>query len=66
MNKFVQQDANAFDPSAVGVFQIMTQNDSALGITGKIAYLTNIWTGNPKIDVIPPIAPTGVSAVNKS
>ena len=67
LRKFVPQDGTTgFDPGGVTVFGIMTQNDSAAGITGKLVYLTNLWTGNPKIDVIPPIAPTGVLAVKNN
>ena len=59
-------NTTGFDPSNVNTFGIMTQNDSALGITGKIAYVTNVWTGNPKIDVIPPQAPTGITVIANS
>jgi hypothetical protein len=55
-----QDGTTGFDPANVSVFGIMSQHDSALGIKGKVAFLTNIWTGNPKIDVIPPPPPTGV------
>ena len=57
--------AGAFDPSKIGVFQFITQNDSSnpSRINGKVAYITNIWTGNPVINVLPPVAPTGVSVV---
>ncbi len=53
-----------FDPSQIGTFGFMTQNDSASPsrILGKVAYITNIWTGNPVINVLPPVAPTGVIA----
>ncbi|MHB1687261.1 MAG: hypothetical protein ACYCVH_07795, partial [Ignavibacteriaceae bacterium] len=54
----------AFDPSQIGVFGIMTQNDSASPsrILGKVAYITNMWTGNYIPNNIPPVAPTGVIA----
>jgi hypothetical protein len=55
-----QDGTTGFDPANVSVFGIMSQHDSALGIKGKVAFLTNMWTGNPKIDVIPPPPPTGV------
>ncbi len=35
----------------------------ATGIAGKVIYLSEIWTGNPKIDVVPPKAVTGLSVV---
>jgi hypothetical protein len=59
-NMVPQDGTTGFDPANVSVFGIMSQHDSALGIKGKVAFLTNMWTGNPKIDVIPPPPPTGV------
>ena len=61
-----QDGTTGFDPSNVNTFGIMTQNDSALGIAGKVAYITNVWTGSPKINVIPPPAPTGVSVITNN
>ena len=60
--------AGAFDPSQIGVFGIMTQNDSSSPsrINGKVAYITNMWTGNPVINVLPPVAPTGVQVVTNA
>ncbi len=58
-----RQDQNLstpFNPGNITVWQIMSQAD---GKVGKNVYLTNIWTGNPKIDVVPPAAPTGVSVI---
>jgi hypothetical protein len=49
-----------FDSSAVKVFGLMAQ---ATGIAGKVVYVSDIWTGNPVFDVIPPEAPTGVAAI---
>ncbi len=61
-----QDGTTGFDPSNVNTFGIMTQNDSALGITGKVALFGHIWTGNPKINIIPPPAPTGVSVITNN
>ncbi len=58
-----QDGTTGFDPSNINTFGIMTQNDSALGITGKVAYISNVWTGNPKLDFIPPVAPQAVMGV---
>jgi len=66
LRDFVPQDnTTGFDPSNVNTFGIMTQHDSASPsrIDGKVAYLTNVWTGNPTINVIPPVAPTGVTVI---
>ncbi len=59
------EGTTGFDPSNMNTFGIMTQNDSSSPsrILGKIAYITNVWTGNPSINVIPPPAPTGVSVI---
>jgi hypothetical protein len=67
LRSFTLQDGTTgFDPAGVTVFGIMSQHDSAAGIAGKLVYITNLWTGNPKIDVIPPIAPTGILAVKNN
>jgi hypothetical protein len=67
LRNFVPEDGTTgFDPAGVSVFGFMSQHDSAAGIAGKVVYLTNIWTGNPKIDVIPPDAPTGILAVKNN
>ncbi len=50
---------NNFDSSKVSVFQIMSQGN---GIAGKVVYISNIWTGHPVFDVIPPDAPQNVVA----
>lgn len=52
-----------FDSSAVKVFGLMAQ---ATAIAGKVVYITDIWTGNPVFDVIPPAAPTGVAGISGS
>jgi len=58
LKDFVPQDGTTgFDSSQVTVFGLMAE---ASGIAGKVLYITNIWTGNPAIDVIPPAAPTGL------
>jgi hypothetical protein len=64
LRNFVPRDLPAgntffFDSTAVYKFNIMAE---ATGISGKVVYITNIWTGNPIIDVIPPDAPTGFQA----
>lgn len=48
-----------FDSTAVTVFQLICESG---GVNGKIAYITQVWTGNPTIDVIPPNAVTGLTA----
>jgi hypothetical protein len=48
-----------FDPSNINAFTIMTQNADN-SITGKTTYISNLWSGTPVLDVLPPIAPTNV------
>ncbi len=33
-------------------------------VAGNKIYFDYLWTGNPPIDVIAPVAPTGVAAIN--
>ncbi len=54
---FVADNLPNFDSSTVTVFGIMAEHSA---IAGKIVYITDVWTGNPSIDVIPPVAPTGL------
>lgn len=49
-----------FDPSAINVFQFMAEGNS---VAGNKIYFDYIWTGSPVIDVVPPVAPQGVSIV---
>jgi hypothetical protein len=51
-----------FDSSKVTVFQFMTNGDTS-GIAGHVAYISNIWTGTPKFNFIPPAAPAAVMAI---
>lgn len=61
LNDFVPQDGTTgFDSAKVSVIGFMAE---ASGIAGKVIYLSEIWTGNPKIDVVPPKAVTGLSVV---
>ncbi|MFA6980851.1 MAG: sugar-binding protein [Ignavibacteriaceae bacterium] len=55
-----QDNTTGFTNAGVGVFGIMAQNN---GITGKVIYVSEIWTGNPKIDVVPPKAVTGLNVL---
>jgi len=50
-----------FDSSKVTQFGIMAQ---ASAKAGKVIYITDIWTGNPDIDVIPPLPPTNVAVAS--
>ncbi|MBN2414564.1 T9SS type A sorting domain-containing protein [bacterium] len=57
---FSFKDGSAsFDTSNVVVFQMMAEGN---GVGGKNIYFDNLWTGNPSIDVVAPLAPTGVGA----
>ena len=55
-----QDGTSNFDSSHVSVLQFMTNGVSS---KDKNIYITDLWTGNPEIDVVPPAAPTGVSAI---
>ncbi|MFA6598615.1 MAG: sugar-binding protein [Ignavibacteriaceae bacterium] len=50
-----------FDASAVIKWGMMENGHNSTG--GQVDYLTNIWTGNPVFDVISPLPPTGLSAI---
>ena len=61
LSDFVPQDGTTgFDSSKVNVIGFMAE---ASAIAGKVIYISEIWTGNPKIDIIPPKAVTGLSVV---
>ncbi|MFA6456370.1 MAG: T9SS type A sorting domain-containing protein [Bacteroidota bacterium] len=51
---------SSFDSTKVTVFGIMAEAD---GVVGRTIYLTDVWTGDPVFDVIPPVAPTGVDVI---
>lgn len=55
-----QDNTTGFDSSKVGTLGFMAE---ASGIAGKVIYISEIWTGSPVIDVIPPKAVTGLSVV---
>jgi hypothetical protein len=58
--EFVAQDGTTeFDSSAVILVGIMAEGS---GIANNVVYLDDVWTGNPDFDVIPPAAPTNVTA----
>jgi hypothetical protein len=59
----VDMTPGEMDSTKVNKFKILIASGDGVG---KIAYLDEIWTGNPVIDVIPPEAPTGISAVQSS
>ncbi|MBW7889115.1 MAG: T9SS type A sorting domain-containing protein [Bacteroidetes bacterium] len=49
------------DSSAINVFGIMAE---ASAKAGKVIYITNIWSGDPVFDIIPPDPPSGISAIS--
>ncbi len=55
----VQDGALNFDSSMINKFGIMAENS---GKAGKVIYITNLWTGNPTIDAIPPSPPADILA----
>ncbi len=61
LSELVNQDGTTgFNPANMIVFGVMAE---ASGIAGKVLYLSDIWTGNPKIDVVAPKAPLGLTAI---
>jgi len=58
---FEVDGTTGFDPSAISVLQLMGE---ANAVAGNKIWFDYIWTGNPAIDVIAPLAPTGVAAIN--
>ncbi len=64
LKDFVVKDgAPNFDSTNVIKFGIMAE---ATGKVGKTIYITELWTGNPDIDVIPPEAPTNLFAAGSN
>jgi hypothetical protein len=57
-NMVYQDGTTGFDSSNVNTFGIMAE---ASGIAGKVIYITDLWTGVPEFDVIPPDAPSGLA-----
>ena len=49
-----------FDTSAVTVFQILAEGN---GAAGRTFHFDNLWTGNPDIDVVAPVAPINIGAI---
>ncbi len=61
LSDFAYMDGTAnFDSSNVSVLQFMAEGTA---VAGKTIFITDLWTGNPEIDVVAPAAPTGVSGV---
>jgi hypothetical protein len=64
LRSFINENAgHAFDSSAITVFQFMTENS---GIAGKMIWITNVWTGNPTLDVIPPDSAKGLNVASST
>ena len=53
-----QDGTTSIDSAKINKFELMAENS---GIADKVVYITDIWSGNPVFDVIPPNAPTGVA-----
>ncbi len=54
----IQDNSPGFDSSNVTAFGFMAE---ASGVAGKVIYITDLWTGSPEFDVIPPDAPSGLA-----
>jgi hypothetical protein len=55
-----QDGTTSIDSAKINKFELMAENS---GIANKVVYITDIWSGNPTFDVIPPAAPSGISAL---
>jgi hypothetical protein len=61
LRDMIYQDGSThFDSTHVAKIEIMGENS---GVAGRVIYFTDVWTGMPTFDVIPPVAATGVSAI---
>ena len=61
LSEMVPQDGTAnFNPATVVVLGIMAE---ASGVAGRVIYITDMWTGNPKIDVVAPKATAKVDGI---
>ena len=61
LRSMVPQDGTTgFDSSAITVFGLMAE---ASAVAGRIVYITEIWTGTPTLDVIPPASPHNLLAI---
>ncbi len=54
-----QDGTSNFDTTAIISVGMMAE---ASGVAGNVVYIDDWWTGSPVFDVIPPDAPTGLSA----
>ena len=59
----VQDNAPAFDSSAITKFGIMAE---ATAKAGKVIFITDLWTGSPVFDLLPPDAPAGVAVAGSN
>ena len=55
-----QANKGPIDSTKITVFGLMAEGSSK---AGNVVYLTDVWTGKPEFDVIPPVAPTNVLAI---
>jgi len=61
LKDFTEMDNTTnFDTSAVTVFQVLAEGN---GVSGRTFHFDNLWTGNPDIDVVAPVAPGNVGAI---
>ncbi len=59
----VQDGATNFDSSAITKFGFMAENS---GKSGKKVLITDIWTGSPVFDLVPPDSASGLSAIGSN
>ncbi|MGE5458514.1 MAG: T9SS type A sorting domain-containing protein [Methanococcaceae archaeon] len=51
------------DSSNITVLGLMAQ---ASGKVGKVVWVTDLWTGHPLFDVLPPVAPTALNVIQQN
>jgi hypothetical protein len=62
LNELDSLFGSGFDPSSITYVEVNTGVFAGQGVAGKVVYITDWWTGNPVFDVVPPAAPSGLSA----
>ena len=67
LKDFVYGDgtSSGFDTSSVKVAQFIAQytNTDGADIAGEVIHLTDVWTGSPVFDFVPPARPKSVTAI---
>ena len=60
LSDFYLAEGESFDSTSVSVFQFMANGNA---VAGNVVMFDYMWTGEAVIDIIPPLAATGVSGI---